>query len=116
MRGQEALIAMRRQGIRPVAADISDGMDSLGCWRDWQHWTGTAHIDVQPEDRINRLDLRCVIGLFVVIAGRDSGRVQKLHDRCVEAGARGVMATVYAIKPNGDLQALERIETLGATA
>lgn len=112
MRGHEALVAMRRRGMRPVSADISDGMDRLGCWRDWQHWTGVAHVEVQPGDSINRLDLRCMVGLIVSVAGTDPVRVRALHDACVAAGARAVMAAVYAPTASGDLRRVDGIETL----
>lgn len=112
MRGHEALLALRRRGQRPLMADICDGMDGLACWRDWPNWSGAAHIEVRPEDRINRLDLRCIVGMFVSVGGMDANRVRQLHDRCVEVGASGVMAAVYAVGPHGTLQAVERIETM----
>lgn len=115
MRGHEALQAMRRRGIRPVCADISVGMDDLGTWRDWQDWTQTAHIEIQPEDRIHRLDLRCVLGLCVSIGGTDAARVAAVHDACVDAGARSVMSAVYAWT-RGELVCVDRIETLRAAA
>jgi len=116
MRGHEALVAMRRRGVRPVMADISDGMDGLGCWRDWQDWTGTAQIEVQPGDSISRLDLRCLVGLFVIVSGTDESRVKRLHDACVEAGASAVMATVYERTAGGGLKPVTRIETFSEYA
>lgn len=112
MRGHEALVAMRRRGVRPAMADISDGLDKLCAWRDWPDWDGTAHIEIQPADSIPLLDLRCLVGLFVFVWGLDAERVHQLHDACMAAGARAVMGAVYERNSCGELRRVDSIETI----
>lgn len=116
MRGHLPLIAMRRRGLRPAMVDFSLGLDSMGCWKDWQSWTSTAHVEVQPDDRIALLDLRFVVGLWVFVSGIDRARVESLHEACKAAGARSVMSALMAFDKHDELTTVERFESLGEAA
>lgn len=82
-RGAAPLIAMRRSGARPAAAVWV----TLGDFPapDWWRWSDTCHrpeIIVRPEDPLDRLDLRCLVGLDVILffATYDE-RAARLYER-----------------------------------
>jgi hypothetical protein len=93
MRGHEPLIAMRRAGRRPalgalVRAGASDpNSDSL-------HWPDerpdAALLWVGERDDIDRLDLRCLLGLKVVVFGDDDERVRAIARRVKPLALRTV--------------------------
>lgn len=96
MRGHQALIALRRRGLRPWAAFVSDGADRLGAWRDWQDDLSAAHFEVQADDNPLTLDLRCLTGMLVFIDSEDRRRLLALHRACIDAGAKRVMSALFA--------------------
>ncbi len=114
MRGHEALIALRRRGVRPVWAFVTVGRDHSESCREWHEWMSAAHIEIQPEDRIQRIDLRCLLGMWVSVSGFDAERVAAAHEACVAASARCVMSAVYERDEAGELVCVDRIETLEA--
>jgi len=95
MRGADQLIAFRRRGHRPAFVWVDTDHDSLRCWRDWPSLTpGMAHLQIEPTDQPGLLDLRCLIGLDVLVQGTDADRVQAIADACRDAEASRVMAAV----------------------
>ena len=81
-RGAAPLIAMRQAGYRPAA----DVWLSYGDFKepDWWKWAETCNapeLVVHPADPVDRLDLRCLVGLKVVLfAAEWSPTVGKLYD------------------------------------
>lgn len=116
MRGHEALIDMRKRGVRPRAADICVASDRQGFWRDWQNWAAEACIEIEPKDCIERLDMRCIVGMWVFCWGFEAERVKALHQACVDAGAAAVMSSVYRTNRAGELVHVESYEAVRGSA
>jgi hypothetical protein len=116
MRGHEALIDMRKKGIRPRAADICLASDKQGFWQDWERWASEACIEVETKDVIERLDLRCIVGMWVFAWGFEADRVKALHQACIDAGAEVVMSSVYRTNRAGELVLVEGMNSLKEAA
>lgn len=82
-RGAAPLIAMRMAGQRPaVDVWVSVGDFSEPDWWRWAETAGQPEILVHPEDPIERLDLRCLVGLrLVLFFSAWDDRVARLYDR-----------------------------------
>ena len=94
MTGHQPLIAMRMAGKRPAYVSLWDepGIDFA------KHPELQAFPDVRitPEDVPERLDLRFVVGLPVVVTVSDNDRLKRLVLACERAGA----ASVYGVRPS----------------
>lgn len=67
-RGAKALIAMRQSGRKPVRPVwVSYGQFREPDWDRWAHSQFAPELVVLPADPIDRLDLRCVVGLHVIL-------------------------------------------------
>lgn len=119
MRGHEALIALRKTGVRPQIVFIEAGIDHAETWRTWQDDTPEhAYVEVGPDDAISSLDLRFVVGMNVVISGPDERRVGAVYRLCQESGAKRVLgafvtvcdehgqpkATVHSVKDSAEAE------------
>jgi hypothetical protein len=88
-RGAAQLIAMRMDGRRPAG----DVWVNFGDFRepDWWRFTETSHhpeILIRPEDPIERIDLRCIVGLSVVFFFAEWGdTVARLYERLQDFAA-----------------------------
>jgi hypothetical protein len=96
------LFDMRRRGIVPsecVLIEVSH--DRLWPWpRNDQEADGSVHVmRVKPDENVDLLDLRCLLGLAVVVTDdryNDHERtVRALCAACVAAGAREVDGISY---------------------
>lgn len=100
MKGHQQLIDMRLRGRLPLSLYI--GVDEV--WPRWftSDWTTEtchgsgvhAHVLVEPEDLIDRLDLRFVVGMTVQVSGDEDARVKAVGMRCLEEGASRVVTFV----------------------
>lgn len=92
MRGHEHLIALRRRGVRPMMAAVD--MDEMPWrdWADWPDWTTTPQISVGADESIRRLDLRCFVGLPVLLSGSDEARTREMLAALLAAGSPRVIA------------------------
>lgn len=89
MTGHETLIALRRRGWKPAVVAIH--VD-----RAQPCQTGEVlEIVVRPEEPVEQLDLRCLLGLDVVVAAeQDDGHQRTVRALCmaaVNAGAARVL-------------------------
>lgn len=93
MRGHEQLIATRRGGLQPVSVQIA--LTDLPLPK-WCSVNPGAHawLHIGSGDTIERLDLRCLVGMLVVIDGHDEQRVESVHSAAISHGARRVVSTV----------------------
>jgi len=93
VRGAEALVAMRRRGYAPRLAIVDLDEDRLQSWRDWEV-LNPAIAKLAPGDgeHAARADLRCVVGLNVLVTGDDAERVRSYRDACIAANAKRVVA------------------------
>jgi hypothetical protein len=96
MEGQSALVAMRRRGCIPgVGVLIIVGRRPLGPRID-EEIDGSLHtMRVDPRWSVDSLDLRCLIGLKVLVTDDfgepDERTVRAVCAACVEAGAKDVV-------------------------
>lgn len=104
MRGHEQLIALRRAGKAPGLVFVHIGRDPMRTWCDWASWSAHAHLEVDPTESIATLDLRCLVGLTVMVSGLDEHRVLALHEACVAASAKRAIGAAYRPAPGGDLE------------
>lgn len=105
MRGQDGIIAMRQRGKRPaiVYLDTERDHSTLKAWQDWPNVSpAIATVWVQPEDVPHRLDLRFLVGLVVLVTGRDTMRVRAVELAAMYAGAERVIAAEVQPDANPD--------------
>lgn len=101
MRGQQLLIAERKAGRSPSRVWIDTDRDMLKCWADWNRVTpGEAHLQIDPQDRPELIDLRCIVGLTVLVEGVNAIRVAAVAKACKEHQAGRVLAIVCT--PGGE--------------
>lgn len=94
MTGHQPLIAMRIAGKRPAYVSL---WDSLAMdWSKVPELQPYPDVIVQPADVPERLDLRFVVGLPVVVTISDNDRLKRLVLACERAGA----ASVYGVRPS----------------
>lgn len=104
MNGAAALFALRRRGMRPYIVDVAVGTDPAQSWRDWpESGDGMAYLEVPDDESIDRLDLRCLVGLWVIAWGLDDVRVRAFHAAASKAGAHVVLSTSYRRTSCGEL-------------
>lgn len=117
MRGHEPLIAQRKRGMHPAIVFVDLEPDRLKCWRDWHAVEGgKPTINVDPEESIARLDLRCIAGLLVSVHGNDEERVAEMVGACILAGASRVFsATCGEQDHHGAPQITAMTDTAGTT-
>ena len=95
MRGHQPIVAMRHRHLMPPAVWVSTEQNDL--WRDWALYGGNAHVEVEADDSPRRLDLRWVVGVPVVwVEGADKGRLMAVAKAFRDAGAKRVIAHLYA--------------------
>lgn len=93
MNGHQQIIAMRRDGRKPVAVWITDGFDPMA--NKWHLepncMDGRMYASVQVEslDIPEALDLRFLVGMNVHVAGdRENSRTRRLYASVVAAKPR----------------------------
>lgn len=93
MRGHEQLIATRRAGLQPASVQIA--LTDLPLPK-WCVVNPGAHawLHIGTDDSIERLDLRCLVGLLVMVDGHDEQRVESVHHAAMRHGARRVVSVV----------------------
>lgn len=102
MKGHEALIKMRLQGLRPSVVFIND----YPCHTDWHEHGDHCTIQIEPLDAPETLDMRFLIGMTVSVSADDENRAKRLLEACKMAKARKVIAcqavrvNPYFWKPN----------------
>lgn len=91
MNGHQALIDMRRGGLKPTAVFVVDGPETGldRAWTDPVWGSNYPCIAIGERDIPEALDLRYAVGLQVHIdGGRGDERAKRLHDAFAAAGAR----------------------------
>lgn len=107
MRGHQPLVAMRLRGKCPDTAWIHVGTDRDKAWRDWPRdlsLSPIAHIEIQDREPLSTLasDLRCLVGMCVIVQGDSPDRVLPVADMALQAQARRVFAS-FIDPDNGQL-------------
>lgn len=101
MRGQEHLIAMRRGHRVPAEGVGIEVTPDRGMWpRSQEEADGSrVRLTVDPGESVDRLDLRCVVGLEVVVFAYScepcERAVRALCAACVAAGAKVVIGLQF---------------------
>lgn len=114
MYGHEPLIEFRKAGKVPSGVWIDAGpVGTLNQAQDWSQWIETrtrAQIQIEPADRIERLDFRWAFGLDCWVDGEDPVRVRQVRDACVAAGAIRVMTAALQRIGEGEFVTFRLIE------
>ena len=118
MKGHESLIALRMTGRRPayVAIDVGDTPQSNRLWAMWSDGElGAAFLLIEPNDRPAMLDLRCVVGMLVMVQGYEQHErlIEATHEACKAAGADRVISSVLRKKPSGEVESLRAMDSEG---
>lgn len=85
-RGAAPLVAMRQAGYRPSGdVWVRHGEFPDPDWWRWANTRNSPEVIVRPADPVDRLDLRCLVGLRVTLfASEWSARVGKLFELLTE--------------------------------
>jgi hypothetical protein len=105
MRGMQPLIDMRRRGFKPavVFLDVDGGARNLPAWAQWQNChPHLCEIDIERTDAIERMDLRPLVGLTVMVSGAVDARVKRVAEMATEAGATRVISTLMDLVHRGE--------------
>ena len=93
IRGAEQLVEIRRNGRKPSTVLLTVGPWDAGMAASWaSNDPGKGYLHERSDTPLSGLDLRCVVGIGVIVdadsfkAARDFGRA------CVDAGALWVVA------------------------
>mgnify|MGYP003586055360 CR=1 FL=1 len=78
MKGHDAIVALRRDRLKPAAVFVSDQPG--------------AHIEIQPADIPETLDLRFLVGLLVHVSVDDTPKGHRISQACAAASARCITA------------------------
>jgi hypothetical protein len=107
MRGHEALVDMRRRGVRPAAVWLTDipppRLLAGGSQRQWwlcspnPEW---AEVYVEPSDSVLRADLRFLIGMPVHVQMAEEQRMRQFVDAAKYAGALAVYGSSHSFDPH----------------
>lgn len=89
MNGHQAIIDMRRKGLKPVRVYISD----YPCRTDWAKWGDVPDVCIAG-DIPELQDFRFLIGTTAWVDGSDKDRVQRIAKACA-AHAKRVVSTVF---------------------
>lgn len=121
MRGHQALIDMRLQGVVPICGvEIETDAQSSGWPEQWPRLHGMlgvhspcAYVHIAPEDGLRGLDLRFTKGILVRVEGMSSKRVREVFTAVRNAGASRVIGTVFLPKGAGETETLEVMDSAG---
>lgn len=118
MRGAAALVSMRMRGVAPsmVFLDAWCPLGWLGAiataydtWHiDHPH---RAHLMLDRADVPARVDLRCIVGLAVMINEDNAAAARAMRDACVAAGARRVIASACDVVVDGEITRVAHLWT-----
>ena len=93
MRHAEQLLAMRRSGVKPAHVRLTDQPEERGsAWWQWAELQPFADIVVEPGDSAPVADLRCLVGLPVLVDIPNPERCMRWAEAAKAAGARPVIA------------------------
>lgn len=97
MRGTENIMRMRMRGIAPAVVWVE--MLPMQQWARQLTEKQARHVDIHlnPSDivSIERADLRCLIGLSVMVNGPDTSATERVARACLKAGASVVQAFFF---------------------
>lgn len=114
MQGHAALIEMRKQGYAPTLVMIETDPALWCASRDWmEHTPNRAALRIEVTDSLQSLDLRCLVGLKVMVNGCDEQRVEQVTAAAVKAKASRVIGFVHASKASGGFEVVRMTDTEG---
>ena len=103
MRGHDRIIEARMHGRAP-SFGVYVELTAEQPWFDWREakCPGFPVLWIEPGDEPSKLDLRCLIGMRVVIGDEGERDWRPVADACVKAGA----ADVYVFRRVDDAMAM----------
>lgn len=119
MRGHKHLLDIRMQRAKPAGYVCISVLNDDRSWiADHWHESGITgpYISIGASESVDRLDLRYVLCLEVVIDGSEThaAAVWRIFDACVRHGASRVIAAVWREKGNsGELETVEQRDSKG---
>jgi hypothetical protein len=119
MRGHKHLLDMRMHRGKPAGYVCISVLDNDHSWiADHWHESGITgpYIAIGANESIDRLDLRCVLCLEVVIDGSQAheAAVWRIFDACVRQGAARVIAAVWREKgTSGEMETVQQRDSKG---
>lgn len=124
MRGHQQLIQMRLGGVVPAyGVEVETGPTSSGWPEQWaalhaKHGVHSpkAYVHISPVDRLERIDLRWVVGIEARVEGTDAARVEAVMEALTGAGASRVIGIVFMPRPGGETEAVEIIDSKGVAS
>ena len=86
MKGQDAIIELRKSGRKPSTVFLNDYESDVDRFETGDHFT----ISISPDEQPERLDLRFLVGLRVSISASTEKRARGLLEACKVVGAKTV--------------------------
>lgn len=112
MRHHRDLIDMRMHGEDPAVVYVDTDPSGIVKSRAASLW-------VEGKDAIRRLDLRCLVGMNVIVNGSDPVRVKQAFEAAQAAGAGRVRAFLISTSGQGEFmryEAAQQADTQGEIA
>ncbi len=96
MRRHEALLSLRRRGMRPALVTLTDLASPLP-WESRRESLPFPDVEIEPGDSPELLDLRFVVGLPVLVSIDDPERMRRVVLAAEQAGAGRVYGCAYGV-------------------
>jgi hypothetical protein len=110
MIGHQGIVAMRRR--RRVPNVVVMLFDPALAAKDWPAVDPRiAYVAIEQRDNPARIDLRCMVGLPVVVLGLATDPVKATVDALIAAGAKTIGASIFEPGPAETYRALEHFDT-----
>lgn len=90
MKGHDTIIAMRQQRQAPAWVWVSESGDDWGKFKD-----AMPTVIIEPNERVEQLDLRWAVGLNLSIAAVGSQRVSQLKAAFLKVNPKRMICTTF---------------------
>lgn len=117
MRGHEAILQLRRRGFAPRLVSVETEGPAIRFDRFFPAIDdGYAMLQIEPHEPVHRVDLRCLLGLVVVVSGCNAERVAAVCAACTAAGAERVIGNTTEPAPGARFAVVSVTDTEGVFA
>lgn len=112
MTGHEAIIAMRKQGVKPRFVWVDD----VGADTHWNWFNADPTVEIKADERLEMLDLRWAVGLDIRASINGTDRAKEVFYAFQRVSPKRVICTACElVETNGrtEPEAVESMDTDG---